>query len=133
MILPSVCVMIPTYARTKLLAEAIKSVLQQDYKGDFCAIVLNDCQRQTIVCRDSRIAAFNHYRQFASLGEKRDHMLGSSLQFDWIAFLDDDDLWMPWYLSSALNSVTDDIQAVFPTHQFKTEGRGKGIRYPARG
>ncbi len=130
MTLPSVCVMIPTYARTKLLVEAIQSVVQQDYKGEVLAFVLNDCRRQDLQ-GGGGFSLINAFPRFPSLGAKRHDMLhwSSLYRYDWIAFLDDDDLWMPWYLSAALNSVTDDVQAIFPTHQFKTQGRGKGIRW----
>ncbi len=125
MILPSVTVLIPTYARTRTLAEAIYSAQNQDYKGRVQILVVNDCQRQKLLCSpiDPRVQVLNLPYRRPSLGEKRDLMIGM-VGTEWVAFLDDDDIWLPWYLSSMLNGVDETTPAVFATHQFyHWEGR----------
>ncbi len=125
---PSVTVLIPTYARTELLVEAVYSALIQDYKGAVDVLVVNDVTRQHLQCYNERVQVVNLPERTGSLGEKREMMVHMA-QGDWVAFLDDDDLLMPWYLSSALNAIDGETQAVFPTMEFRLNGRGTGRRW----
>ena len=97
--LPSLTILIPTYARTALLAEAIASALAQDYRGDYSIVVFNDCARQFLTCPDSRVAIVNSTERCSSLGAKRDKMLWLDVG-RYVVWLDDDDLLMPWHLSN---------------------------------
>jgi glycosyltransferase involved in cell wall biosynthesis len=119
---PSVTILIPTYARSALLREAIASALMQDYKGPFSVIVLNDCRQQFLTCRDYRVTCINTHERFGSLGAKRNKMLtlGSN---SWVVWLDDDDLLMPWHLSRLVDSLQqrDGLGAVFCKHIIRYE------------
>ena len=77
---------------------------------------MNDNRRQTLEVNDPRVRVINTDVLYTSLGEKRHAMLGMAKN-DWVTFLDDDDLWMPWHLNKVLSGV--DKQAVFPLHQYK--------------
>ncbi len=116
MLAPSVSILIPTYARTKILRESLFSAVTQDYRGEFEIVLLNDNHRQTLEVRDPRVRVINTHTLYASLGQKRQAMLGMAKN-EWVAFLDDDDLWMPWHLNKVLAGV--DKMAVFPIHQYK--------------
>lgn len=125
MTLPSVCVLIPTFARTALLAEAIECVIRLEYKGKLTALVCNDCTRQIISINDRTSFADAHFdvivqnrmHRYATLADKRHAML-SMTDADYVCFLDDDDLMLPWYL----NGVTWSKPVTFPQRQFRTDG-----------
>ncbi len=108
--LPEIYVHIPTYARFDLLAEALESVRRQTYKGDIFVCVLNDCPWQELsiggTWRDNfHLLVCNKPERIAPLGKKRQVMLDMMKpEKAWIAFLDDDDLWMPWYLEQSLEN-----------------------------
>jgi hypothetical protein len=113
---PSVSILIPTYARAKILRESLYSAVTQKYRGEFEIVLLNDNRRQTLEVNDPRVRVINTDVLYNSLGEKRQAMLGMAKN-EWVAFLDDDDLWMPWHLDKVLSGV--DKQAIFPIHQYK--------------
>jgi len=96
---PCVSVLIPTFARVQLLEEAIWSALRQDYAGIIQVDVFNDCEMQTLAAGDERVRCFNFHERFPTLGAKRQAMLECATH-EWVAFLDDDDLWFPWHLSA---------------------------------
>jgi glycosyltransferase involved in cell wall biosynthesis len=93
-----VSILIPTYARTQHLEEAIRSALDQRYDGEFDVVVLNDCPWQTLSCADRRVTIFNNPEPFRTLGDKRNALLALGRQ-DWAVWLDDDDLILPHHLS----------------------------------
>lgn len=117
---PSVSILIPTYARTKLLNEAVASALAQDYTGPFQVVVLNDCRRQYLKSKDPRIHAVNFQERYPSLGAKRNAMMRHS-RTGWVLWLDDDDLLMPWHLSRLVGALRDETHAVFPKHIIRYE------------
>jgi glycosyltransferase involved in cell wall biosynthesis len=104
-------VCIPTYARTAVLTEALESVRRQDLPHciEIVVIVFNDCHWQNISigghCWQSRSStiAMNDKKRCGSLGEKRGEMVKMAMdqKCDWLAWLDDDDLWMPHYIRDA--------------------------------
>lgn len=112
---PSVSILIPTYARTALLAEAIYSALHQDYPGNVQVIVLNDCVQQYLVCDHPQVYMVNTGVRIPTLGAKRKMMAGLC-DNQWFALLDDDDLLMPWHLRAIIPS--DDYLAAFSTHWY---------------
>lgn len=124
---PRVWVHIPTYARTSLLREALESVRRQTYKGPVTVYVGNDCPWQHLSVDFSdwpdnfTVWVDNQLKRAKSLGAKRQLMLDQTPDDVWIAFLDDDDLWMPWYLEQSLgvDSPSYDVinSAVAFTHR----------------
>jgi len=96
---PLVSVIIPTYNRGWVIAEAVDSVLQQDF-GDYELIVVDDGSTDntadilrsygnaiTVICQSNKgVSAARNRGIEASTGEL-------------IAFLDSDDLWLPRKLS----------------------------------
>jgi len=116
---PSVAVLIPTYARTRLLEEAIFSALQQDYDGSVTVIVFNDCPRQKLQCNHPRVVIVNYPKRFPTLGAKRHAMVGSA-PADWVALLDDDDLYMPWHLRANVPHSTF-YHVCMPKHWYRLE------------
>jgi hypothetical protein len=114
MIYPHIQVHIPTYARSHLLGEALESVRRQTYQGPVSVLIVNDCPWQEIEAATDRswppqrgMQVINLPERLPSLGAKRHHMLEMAPDESWIAFLDDDDLWMPWYLEQSMARARD--------------------------
>ena len=122
---PAVTILIPTYARTALLPEALESALRQDYPGVVEILVLNDCPWQQLsvdpLGRLGRIRVVNAMERYPSLGAKRQALLELA-QTEFITWLDDDDLIMPWYVSGLAHWV-DQADAIVPAHWFRYDGR----------
>jgi Core-2/I-Branching enzyme/Glycosyl transferase family 2 len=96
--LPAVSCFCLTYARPRVLEEAIHSFLQQDYAGPKEMIVLNDYADQTLVFDHPEVRVINVPRRFRSLGEKLNAavaLASHDLLFAW----DDDDIYLPHRLS----------------------------------
>jgi hypothetical protein len=95
-------VLVPTFARVRLLQEQLACLLDQDWPCQI--IILNDCPRQRLHFRgllSDRVSVrvVNHPTTFATLGEKRNHLL--TLAGDRLAIWADDDDWcFPWYVRS---------------------------------
>ncbi|THD47728.1 MAG: glycosyltransferase family 2 protein [Bradyrhizobium sp.] len=110
---PAISVVIPTRNRHAMLAEAIGSVLRQDWR-DHEIVVVDDgegaadflarrfAQTPAIRCADNRHS-----------GQVRARNLGVSLaRGDIVAFLDDDDLWgSPAYLGAVRAAIAGDNAA----------------------
>lgn len=95
--MPTVSVIVNLYNGKTTLAEAIDSVLAQSF-ADWELIVWDDCSTDegaSILERyhDDRIHYFRSAAQ-VSLGRARQHAIKMA-QGEWIAFLDQDDLWLP--------------------------------------
>lgn len=117
---PSVSILIPTYARTKILGEAVASALAQDYDGPLHVIVVNDCRKQFLRCADKRVTVINGVERYQSLGAKRNASMRHS-SCSWVTWLDDDDLLMPWHVSRLVGAMRAETRAVFPQHIIRFE------------
>lgn len=95
--MPRVSVVIPTHRRPKLLAAAIQSVLGQTFQ-DFEIVVVDDASgdnTEEVVrsFRDSRIHYIAHNNTWKVAAARNTGVLNSLGEI--IAFLDDDDEWLP--------------------------------------
>ncbi len=98
---PAVSVVISTYNRSSLLPQAIQSVLAQDFP-DFELIIIDDgstdeTHQVVTTYSDPRIHYF--YQSNAGLAAGRNAGIRES-HAQYIAFLDDDDVYLPTKLSS---------------------------------
>lgn len=93
-----VSVILPTYQREKLLAEAIQSVLSQSYKDWELWVIDDGSTDQTaelVRCfreKDGRIRYFHQSNSGPASARNKGMELS---QGEFIAFLDSDDLWLP--------------------------------------
>lgn len=93
-----VSVIIPTYNRSRLLLEAIDSVLNQTYR-DFEIIVVDDGSTDDTEQKISRYATDVIYIKQRNAGVNAARNSAISLtQGDYIALLDNDDLWLDYKL-----------------------------------
>ena len=113
-----VSVVIPTCNRPELLKRAIRSVLAQTYQ-DFEIIVVDDGMKEragdaVLGFADSRI---KYIQNDISLGGGGTRNRGiDEAKGEYVAFLDDDDEWLPGKLEkqvTALNSSGEDVCAAF--------------------
>ncbi len=104
--MPSASVIIPTYNRSALVKEAIESVLRQSYT-DFEVLVVDDGSAddtRSVVKQipDSRIT----YCYKDNGGQSSARNLGLvRAKGEYVAFLDEDDLWPPNYLETVVNQL----------------------------
>jgi glycosyltransferase involved in cell wall biosynthesis len=103
--MPKVSVIIPTYNRAEYLCSAIRSVLSQTFQ-DFEIIVVDDASTDNtneIVdgFNDSRIKYIRHETNKGGSAARNTGIKMSSGEY--IAFLDDDDEWLPEKLELQVN------------------------------
>lgn len=95
-----VSVVIPTYQRAHLVGQAIESVLAQSYR-DYEIIVVNDGSTDDTATRLSEFADRIRVIHQANRGVSAARNAGIQVaKGDLLAFLDDDDLWLPGKLAS---------------------------------
>lgn len=112
---PVVSVIIPSYNRYEMLIHAVRSVCCQTY-GAVEVIVVDDCSTDPrylglpdFFSNDPRVRVIRlpenqraKYRQRAAQGMTRNHGMREA-RGEYIAFLDDDDLWMPGKLDTQMS------------------------------
>ena len=95
--MPKVSVIILTYNRSALLRRAVQSVLNQTF-GDFEVIVVDDASVDDTkdVIKDMTDKRIRYLPHEQNMGEGRARNTGvANAQGEYIAFLDDDDEWLP--------------------------------------
>ncbi|MBN1464492.1 glycosyltransferase family 2 protein [candidate division KSB1 bacterium] len=115
---PFFSVVIPTCDRAELLGEAVESVLAQTC-GDFELIVVddspNDATKQVIESfADNRIQYRLNCRTKGAAGARNTGIFMA--RGKWIAFLDDDDVWLPEKLDclfARIHALPDDVGLVY--------------------
>lgn len=95
--MPKVSVVIPTHNRPELLKAAVKSVLSQTYQ-DFEIIVVDDglnkrADRIIAEFNSSKIKYIQHKKEMGGSAARNTGI--KAAQGEFIAFLDDDDQWLP--------------------------------------
>jgi glycosyltransferase involved in cell wall biosynthesis len=115
---PAASVIVPTRNRSELLAEALESIAQQTF-SDWEVIVVDDGSTPP-VSLDHFTVRFGHrvrgIRHESSRGGAAGKNAGMELaRGEFLAYLDDDDLYEPAYLESAIHVLRErpDIRVVF--------------------
>jgi glycosyltransferase involved in cell wall biosynthesis len=99
-----VSVVIPTIRRPKLVLRALSSVLKQTYQKIEAIVVVDGPDEETIAALasvdDPRLRVIVNPRSLTAAGARNvgaDHATG-----EWLAFLDDDDEWLPGKIEKQL-------------------------------
>jgi len=128
---PKVSVIIPTKDRVEYIETAIESVLNQTFQ-DFEILVIDGSSTNATkdIVRsltDARIMYFSQ-RGKKSLAGARNQGIGEA-HGQFIAFLDDDDLWMPKKLEKqvAFLGQNESYGLVYTTHSYVMQSDGKVI------
>ncbi|RJX37292.1 glycosyltransferase [Paenibacillus pinisoli] len=108
---PLVSVIMPAFNRARTLPAAIASVQEQSY-GNWELIVVDDRSTDTtrkvvgeLAASDSRIQYISNKRAKGVGGARNSGMLHA--KGDLIAFLDSDDVWLPFHLEETLRMMQD--------------------------
>src|SRR5262245_40242735 len=112
--MPEVSVIIPTHNRACFLRDAITSVLNQTFQ-EFEIIVVDDasCENTSEVVasfHDKRIRLIRHATNKGGSAARNTGILASTCNF--IAFLDDDDEWLPDKLAKQMNIFCSSLAEV---------------------
>lgn len=131
--MPKVSVVIPTFGRPELLKRAIDSVLAQTM-SDLEVIVVNDGDDPPTIAvlksiADSRLRYIVHETNKGA-GFARDTGADASLG-EWVAFLDDDDEWLPEKLEKQLAAAPVNRPAILMTLSHVVTPEGTFVR-PAK-
>jgi glycosyltransferase involved in cell wall biosynthesis len=98
-----VSIIVPTYNRAEMCKNTVKSALAQTYRMIEVIVVDDgsiDNTRELLDGLDQRV----HYFRQENKGVSAARNLGlSQARGDFIAFLDSDDMWLPWKLECQLN------------------------------
>lgn len=122
-----ISVIIPSYNRPDLVRRAIASVLAQTYMN-FEIIVVYDCSKIPVgqALRDITDPRLTIIRHEQNEGQSNARNTGiRHARGEWVAFLDDDDLWLPEKLEHQLNYIKQHapIADACVTDYFDTETR----------
>jgi glycosyltransferase involved in cell wall biosynthesis len=132
-----VSVVIPTHNRVVLLQRSVQSVLAQTFQ-DFEIIIVNDASTDsTSIYLQTLIQTYPHIQvitnqQSAGGSVSRNSGIAAS-RGEWIAFLDDDDVWLPEKLARQLTALSLAPQAVACSANFRVNyplGLKKNITTP---
>src|SRR5215510_14681170 len=128
--MPKVCVITPTHNRAEFLRSAITSVLNQTFQ-DFEIVIIDDASRdhtQEVIANfsDARIKVIRNQISKGAAGARNIGLINTSCEY--IAFLDDDDEWLPEKLKiqiSLLDNSPPEIGGIY-TYSFIRE-KASGI------
>lgn len=101
---PPVTVVVPTHERPVLMAEAVRSILAQEYAGPVEVVVVFDACEPILPDVDLRpgqtLRAVVNERTRGLAGARNTGILAASHPY--VAFLDDDDTWLPGKLAAQM-------------------------------
>ena len=98
--MPAISVIIPTHNRSHLLARALASLPAEPESPLLEVIVVDDGSTddtESVVCKSGRKVIFLRQGQTAGPGAARNLGLEAA-SGEYVAFLDSDDVWLPWTL-----------------------------------
>jgi glycosyltransferase involved in cell wall biosynthesis len=119
---------IPTYNRAHLIGRAIESVLGQRYAPTEVIVIddgSTDRTRQVVESYDARVRYVFQSNSGVSTARNRGV---KEARFEWIAFLDSDDCWLPDHLGRIVNAIEatrGDAALYFSDTQQPTEDGGR--------
>jgi len=130
---PQISIVIPTYSRSHLIGRAIKSVLNQTYQNFEIVIVDSSQNNETEKVVDSfnekRIKYIHNKVKTNTATARNQGVRESSQNSRYIAFLDDDDEWLPQFLEKTVKVLEEKKDIVMATSNWELRSRdGKRVR-----
>ena len=101
--LPPVGVVLPTRNRPELLRRALDAVLAQEYAGELRAVVVYDQAEPDKGLAADRVQVIANTRTPGLAGARNSGIL--ALDTDFVAFCDDDDVWLPGKLAAQVEAL----------------------------
>ena len=108
---PPIAVVLPTHDRPELLRRAIDAILEQDYSGRIDIIVVFDRTEpdETLVRRDqSRSVRVTANIRTPGLPGGRNTGIALTAAAEFVAFCDDDDMWLPGKVQAQVEHMVAD-------------------------
>ena len=128
--MPAVSVIVPTYLRPTLVARAVNSALQQSFADLEVIVVVDgrDEESQAVLAQldDPRVRIVVPERNLGNAGARNFGIAAAA--GDWIALLDDDDIWFPEKLERQLRRAAK-VDARFPVLSCRFEAVSAHARY----
>ena len=130
---PQTSVIIPTYNRPHLIGRAIKSVLNQTYQN-FEIVVIDsspDDKTEKVVksFNEKKIKYIHNKEKTITSAARNQGIRESNQNSKYIAFLDDDDEWLPRFLEKTSKVLEEKEDIVMATSNLELRTRdGKRIR-----
>jgi len=116
--MPRVSVIIPTYNRSVLVRRAIESVLSQTFR-DFELLVIDDrgdlktqSVIEDIIKKDPRVRYIPNETRLGLMENKNKGVRLSESSSEYVAFLDDDDVYLPNFLERTISELDKNLEAV---------------------
>lgn len=130
---PTVSTVIPTFERVQFLARAVDSVLGQTF-ADVEVIVVDDGPSEPIAAfvrahPDERVVLERHDRNRGVAAARNTGI--AAARGAYIAFLDDDDIWLPAKLERQLEAAKKAGAEVVHTLVYVTDGEGNVYAAPS--
>ncbi len=123
---PSVTVLVPTHQRPEKVRRALRSVVDQDYPGELKAIVVFDRSEPDPSLIEEfaplPLQVLANDRTPGLCGGRNTGILAADTEF--VAFLDDDDEWLPGKLAAQAEALLDEPSAEFVSTSMLVDFRG---------
>jgi len=135
-----ISILIPTYNRSKFIQLCIMNILRQDYPKELLeVIILDDSDSQTPFIENEEYIKkvlfpiklnYIKQKQRMTIGEKRNKLIKLSKN-KIICFMDDDDIYLPTYISYSYKTLKDNkaglvgsnqMMFIYPHNDFKSTG-----------
>ena len=117
-----VSVIIPTYNGERTIARAIESVLNQEGNHDIEILVCDDCSTDDTCLVASRAGAIVYDNEQNTGGPNAGRNKGLQVATgELIAFLDQDDEWLPWKLNAQIAEIGNGYELISSRSIIKME------------
>ena len=123
----SISVLVPTHNRPELVRRALRSVLEQDYRGTLEVLVIFDGVEPDLSLEETSpgrsVKVLVNERTPGLAGGRNTGILAATSSL--IAFCDDDDVWLPEKLTTQMAALEAEPGAEFVTTAMTVDFRGE--------
>jgi len=133
-----ISILIPTYNRSKFIQLCIMNILRQDYPHELLEVIILDDGETPFIENEEYMKNvlfpiklnYIKQRQRTTIGEKRNKLIKLSKN-KIICFMDDDDIYLPTYISYSYKTLKENkaglvgsnqMMFIYPHNDFKSTG-----------